>query len=57
LLLLCVIFAELEKDSSLRNDLIRRMLSMQRKLEHLNDSVDESKAVGLVSCFDIGRQF
>jgi hypothetical protein len=46
---LLLLSAELEKDSSLRNDLIRRMISMQRKLEHLGDSVEDSKAVGLVS--------
>jgi hypothetical protein len=46
---LLLLSAELEKDSSLRNDLIRRMISMQRKLEHLGDTVEDSKAVGLVS--------
>ncbi|WIA24023.1 hypothetical protein OEZ85_013643 [Tetradesmus obliquus] len=39
--------AELDKDSGLRNELIRRMISMQHKLEHLGGAVDESKAVGL----------
>jgi hypothetical protein len=33
----------------MRNDLLRRMKSMQKKLEHLGDTVDDSKAVGLVS--------